>query len=513
MHVPAQYAHLTELANEGVGGFALYATDDFFAGKENLLAKSEPVFIADKYTDLGKWMDGWESQRRRTEGHDWAIVRLGLPGEIHGVVVDTTHFKGNAPAEVALEGAEAPGATIEQLLGTEAGGVTPTWVEVLPRSKVKPDSKNVFDLTQRRRLTHLRLRIYPDGGVARLRVFGKVLPEPRTFWRPGSIDLVAVENGGTVVQVSDRFFGPPANLLLPGRGVNMGDGWETARRRTPGSDWAVLQLGRPGVIERIELDTHFFKGNAPQAVRMEALDLRALPPAHTEALFAGDEGWTPLLEKTPTEQHRRHQLYPDRRRVVTHVRVHIYPHGGVNRLRLFGEPIDSESDVTRLAQLHALSTEDAKATFLAFNGAPAFAEQMASRRPYPTVRALFAAADEVWWSLSEAEVLAAFAAHPKIGEKKAAPVQNAQSAAWSAGEQAQASRGNEDVLAELTKQNARYQSKFGFIYICFATGKSATEMLAWLNERIERDRAQEIETAAGEQAKITRLRIEKWLQA
>ena len=507
MHVPEQYAHLVELANEGVGGFVLYSTDDFFAGHENLLQRPEAVFIADKYTDKGKWMDGWESQRRRTPGHDFAIIRLGLPGEVHGVVVDTTHFKGNAPTEAALEGLDAPSATLQQLLDSDA------WHPMLEKSKTRPDSKNVFDIGDRRRVTHLKLRIYPDGGVARLRVFGQVVPEARIFRRPGAVDLVSVENGGTVVKVSDRFFGPPANLLLPGRGVNMGDGWETARRRTPGSDWAVLQLGRPGVVERIELDTHFFKGNAPQAVLMEALDARGLDTGAIDAFCATGAGGTELLGRSPTEQHKRHVFQPDRRFVATHVRVHIFPHGGVNRLRLYGEPVDSTSDAAKLAFLNGLTAEAAVELFISFNGSKHWAKAMAAERPFASLRALFEAAERHWGACDEGDRLEAFAAHPRIGESKASATQTTQSAAWSKGEQSRASDASTTVREQLSAKNAAYAEKFGFIYICFATGRTADEMLAWLEERLMRTRTQELETAAAEQAKITRLRLDKWLDA
>lgn len=508
MHVPERFEHLVEMANEGLGGFAMWTTDDFFAEKENLLKRHEAVFIADKYTDKGKWMDGWESQRRRTPGHDVCIVRLGVPGEIHGVVVDTTHFKGNAPSEAALEGIEAPGATAAQLNASDA------WFELVPRSKVSPDSKaNVFDVAERRRVTHVRLRIYPDGGVARLRLFGRVIPEARVFRRPGAIDLVAIENGGTVVNVSNRFFGPPANLLLPGRGVNMGDGWETARRRTPGSDWAVVQLGRAGVVERIEFDTHFFKGNAPQHVLVEAIDARGLDAPALEAFCTTGQGGRVLVSKSPTEPHKRHQIYPDRRMVVTHLRVHIFPHGGVNRMRVFGQPVDSERDAAKLVELNAMAPEQAESVFLSFNGSKRWARSMAAQRPFATVRALFDAAEQMWWSSSEGDFLEAFAAHPRIGEKRAAASQNAQSATWSAGEQSGVARAEAEVLDRLASQNAAYFDKFGFIYICFATGRTAPEMLEWLDDRLQRTRAEEIETAAGEQSKITRLRLEKWLDA
>ncbi len=507
MFVPEHFAHLTEMANEGVGGFAIHATDEFFAEKENLLKRSEAVFLADEYTDKGKWMDGWESQRRRVAGFDWCILRLGLPGEIHGVVMDTAHFKGNPPQDCALDGLEAPGATREQLMAATS------WTELIPRTRVQGDHKNLFDVANRARFTHLRLRIYPDGGVARLRVFGVVVPEPRVFWRPGGLDLVAVENGGTVAKVSDRFFGPPSNLLLPGRGVNMGDGWETARRRTPGSDWAVLKLPRAGVVERVELDTHFFKGNAPQAVLMEAVDARGWSPMAVDALLNGGPGWKTLLGKTATEQHKRHHFYPDRVMPVTHVKVHIFPHGGVNRLRLFGHALDGELEQRKLAALHAMPVAEARTLLLSFLGSPVWADRMVAARPLASVPAWFELAEKSMWELSTTEWLTAYAAHPRIGEKKAAPSATQQSATWSTGEQSGTAGAQDAVMAELANLNEAYFKKHGFIFICFASGRTAEEMLDLLKARFENTTEAEIENAAAEQLKITRLRMEKWLRA
>ena len=492
--IPEAFDGCVDLALDSLGGFVLYATDDFFAEKENLLKASAPVFIDDKYTDKGKWMDGWESQRRRTPGHDWAVIRLGLPGAIKGVIVDTTHFRGNAPAEIQLEGIDA---------GDGAPPLDDGYQVIIAKTPVKPHTPNQFILDDARRFTHLKLRIYPDGGVARLRVYGRVKPSERAFLRPGAIDLVAVENGGEVAKVSDRFFGPPSNLLLPGRGVNMGDGWETARRRTPGTDWAVLQLGRPGMIERIELDTHFFKGNAPQAVTIEAVDARELKDP-----FAAAAKWKTLLAKTPLEPHRRHVLYPDRQMIVTHARVHIHPHGGVNRLRMFGEPVDSQHVLAKLMAFNAASPEDAEKQLLAVNGSKAWVAEMSAARPFSNARALFATADAAWWRLSDADFLEAFAAHPKLGEKKPAPAQNAQSAAWSTGEQARLQGEATEKLATLNQQ---YVDKHGFIFILCASGRSAVEVLEAMEARIGNARAQEIENAALEQAKIARLRLEKWL--
>jgi allantoicase len=506
---PTAFAHLVDLASDVTGAFVVSATDDYFAEKESLLKPSAPVWLEGKYTDKGKWMDGWESQRRREPGHDWCVVRLGVPGEVHGLLVDTTHFKGNAPEAVSLEGLEGPDTLTASALADHPG-----WRELLSRTAVRPDHANVVPLpVVSPRVTHVRLHIYPDGGVARLRVYGAAAPAPSVFWQAGSIDLLAVENGGAVAGASDQFFGPPSNLLLPGRGVNMGDGWETKRRRTPGSDACVLRLGRRGVIERFEIDTHFFKGNAPQATLIEALDEAALAPGELDERLASPAPWPVLVARTPLVQHRRHALLPDRPMPVTHLRVHIFPHGGVNRMRAFGHALDTPAEARALAALAVKPEAEAATLFLSWNGARDFAAGMLARRPFASVRALFQAADDVWWSLDEASRLEAFAAHPRLGQTKAAATQTAQSAAWSRGEQAslQASAATEaDRLAEL---NDAYFEKFGFIFILFATGRTAADVRERLEERVLGTRVAEIEAAAREQAKITRLRIGKWLLA
>lgn len=507
--VPEQFSGLVDLASDVLGAFALYATDDYFAEKENLLRPDAPRDPEDKYTDKGKWMDGWESQRKREPGHDFCLIRLGLPGHVRGLVVDTTWFKGNAPLEVMLEGIEAEHtATPAQLLGLEG------WREILPKSAVKPHFANVFELPEASaRVTHVRLRIFPDGGVARLRVYGSVAPAERTFWHAGSLDLAAVENGGTVVAESDQFFGPASNLLLPGRGVNMGDGWETKRRRTPGSDWCVIRLGRRGVVDRIELDTHFFKGNAPQATIIEALDEEEIGAAELARRLRAPEGWKPLVARTPLVQHRRHQIEPERPMPVTHVRVHIFPHGGVNRLRLFGHAVDTARECEAMARFNALGAAEARTLLLSFNGSTRWADRLLAARPLGSVRALFRAADEAWWGLGEKDALEAFAAHPRIGESKKAATATDQSASWSVGEQARVKDADVDDREELRALNERYFEKFGFIYIVFATGRSAPELLELLRARVGNDRSTELENAAREQAKITRVRVEKWLRA
>ena len=327
---------LLDLAAARVGGRALLASDEFFARKENLLEPGRGVFTEGKYTARGKWMDGWETRRRRGPGHDWCIIRLGIPGVIRAITVDTHHFVGNHPAACSLEAAELPRA----LGARRLAALGDAWVAVLARSPLSGDTENDFSIRSDARCTHVRLNIYPDGGVARLRVWGDALPD----WAPlaaarGPIDLVAVEHGGLPLETSDQFFSEPLNLIMPGRPRDMGDGWETRRRRGPGHDWVVLRLGRRGVIEGIELDTTHFKGNFPESASLEGCDVPELagaapPPERAE--------WREQLPRTKLRANARHR-FPIRRAArapATHVRLNIFPDGGVARMRLWGRPVD-----------------------------------------------------------------------------------------------------------------------------------------------------------------------------
>ena len=330
VHVP--FTELMDLAAELVGGRVLFASDDFFAEKENLLKPGRGLFIPGKFTDKGKWMDGWESRRKRTSGHDACVVKLGIPGVVRGVDVDTHHFLGNFPESFRLEGCE------------HDGGVEPTldpggWTELIPRTKLRGDSRNLVSVQSARRWTHLRLAIHPDGGVARFRVHGEVLPERSLLLsRPLPVDLASAENGGRVVACNDAFFGPRDNLLLPGRATNMGEGWETRRKRGPGNDWIVIRLALPGWIDRAVVDTHHFKGNYPDRCSLEGTYLKSPPWDFNDA---ADVGWKPLLRETKLEADQSHTFEGavlENGRPVTHVRLSIYPDGGVSRLRLFGRP-------------------------------------------------------------------------------------------------------------------------------------------------------------------------------
>lgn len=321
------FTELIDLASEKLGGAVLYANDDFFAPKENLLKPTRPIFIEGKYTDRGKWMDGWESRRRRTPGHDWCVIRLGLPGIIRGVVVDTSYFRGNYPEQCSLEVCAVDGQPSVDVLLDEKN----SWTEVLPQASLQGDSQNRFAFEFNRRTTHLRFHIYPDGGVARLRVHGDVVPDWTKLESQGQIDLAAVENGGLVLDCSDMFFGHRHNLIMPGRALNMSDGWETKRRRGPGYDWSLIKLGRPGRIERVEVDTSHFKGNFPESCSLEATSVG--PNVTLE-----NAQWQTLLERTKLQAHTRHEFADEIRKMdaVSHIRFNIFPDGGVSRLRVFG---------------------------------------------------------------------------------------------------------------------------------------------------------------------------------
>ena len=326
------FTELIDLASERLGGAVLFANDDFFAPKENLLKAEAPVFIEGKYTDRGKWMDGWESRRRRTPGFDWCIIRLGLPGILRGIVVDTSFFRGNFPEHCSLEAATLDGLPTEDELADESIN----WMPVLPQMQLAGDSPNRFPIDYKERVTHLRFKIYPDGGVARLRVYGEVVPDWQKLKRIGGfIDLAAVENGGLVLSCSDMFFGHRHNLIMPGRAANMSDGWETKRRRGPGHDWVIIKLGAPGSIHHIEVDTSHFKGNFPESCALEACNAEGIAP---DSLTELSVPWSNVLVRTKLQAHTRH--YFDQELLdagqVSHLRFNIFPDGGVSRLRVFG---------------------------------------------------------------------------------------------------------------------------------------------------------------------------------
>lgn len=323
------FTQLTDLAAERLGGKVLYATDDFFAEKENLIKPGRGIFITDKYTDRGKWMDGWESRRKRTPGHDWCIVQLATTGIIKGFDIDTNFFLGNHP----------PHASIEAAIIDDASSIDDwekvAWEEILPASPLNPGSQNFYECKTEKPFTHLRLHIYPDGGVARLKVYGEVVKDWNKIDNNKEIDLAAAINGAKAIACNNMFFSSMNNLIMPGRGINMGDGWETKRNRTPGNkDWVILKLATEGTIEKILIDTCHFKGNYPDSFFIEGC-----LSANDEDVIEGKVGWQPIISQQKLSADAEHHFEKELaiHQPYSHVRLTILPDGGVSRLRLFGK--------------------------------------------------------------------------------------------------------------------------------------------------------------------------------
>lgn len=311
------FTWLPDLALRTAGGAVLWANDDSFAEKENLIRPGPAKYQPATFGHRGQIYDGWETRRRREAGFDEAVIRLGVPGVIRGVVIDTAWFKGNFPPEASVDAIEVDGyPPVQELLDRT------DWVSLVPRSKIYGDNRNPFEIDDERRYTHVRLRIYPDGGVARLRVHGEGRPDPR-FLGVGPLDLAALENGGLVLDCSNRFYSSPQNLIFPGIAKVMGDGWETARRRDSANDWVRIRLAGRGRVRLAEIDTSYFIGNSPGSAALTALS---------------DTGeWITLLPRTDLLPDTRHRFLVTEDTPVHEARLDIYPDGGLARLRLYGE--------------------------------------------------------------------------------------------------------------------------------------------------------------------------------
>jgi len=317
----SHFLSLPDLASRAAGGAVLWANDELFAEKENLIKPAPADYRPATFGHKGQVYDGWETRRRRgadRESSDSAIVRLGVPGIVRGVVVDTAWFTGNYPPEVSIEATYVPGhPSVDELVDRH-------WTTIVERAPVNGDTRNPFEVKSSRRWSHVKLTIYPDGGVARLRVHAEGLLDPRFADLP--LDLAAVENGGRITGCSNMFYSSPNNLLLPGNARTMGEGWETSRRRDDGNDWVTVRLGGQGVLTFAELDTSYFIGNAPGSAVLRGRD--------------GEGEWFDLLGETPLRPDTRHRFLIDEQRPVTEARLDIHPDGGMARLRLFGRLTD-----------------------------------------------------------------------------------------------------------------------------------------------------------------------------
>ena len=320
-----EYSKWLNLADARLGSKATFVTDDWFAEVNRMLQPTPPLWREGVFDDNGKWMDGWESRRKRFEGYDYAIVKLGVPGIFKGVDIDTAFFTGNYPPSASLDACYCPEGEPSE---------TTEWTPVLPAVNLKGDSHNVFAIDSDQPWTHVRFNIFPDGGVARLRIFG----QPFVAWtgdHQEQLDFASSLLGARALACSDQHYGHMSNLLNPGRGVNMGDGWETARRRVPGNDWVIIALAHPCHPEEIIIDTCHFKGNYPDRCSVQAAFVEGGTDDQiaTRSLY-----WKELLPPQAMEMDAIHtystlnDLGP-----VTHIKLNIFPDGGVSRIRVLGK--------------------------------------------------------------------------------------------------------------------------------------------------------------------------------
>ena len=385
----APFTELVNLASRLLGAGVVATNEDTFADAENLLVAKPAEFRAHTFGHKGQIMDGWESRRRRgvsaeqphptDEDHDWAVVRLGVGGVIRGVIVDTAHFTGNYPETASVQGASIAGhPSVEELDGAD-------WADLVPRTALRGDTAHEFEVTDGTRYTHVRLNIWPDGGVARLRVHGEVLTDPREL--DGlTFDLAAQEYGGVAEAASDRYFSSPHNLNAPGRASVMGEGWETRRRRDKANDWVQIALAGGGEVLAAEVDTTHFVANAPGWA-----DLVGFDASNGAAPAADADGWFEILPRTRLQPDTRHRFRLDVGRPVTHVRINVYPDGGLARLRLTGRLTEAGRAALALRWFNALPDAEAEAALVESGLKAEEATALAAARPLADAAATTAA--------------------------------------------------------------------------------------------------------------------------
>ncbi|MEX1133424.1 MAG: allantoicase [Acidimicrobiia bacterium] len=470
---------MVDLISSAVGGRIVEFNDEFFAPASNLISPGDPVSNSE-YTDRGKWMDGWETRRRRDPGHDWCVIALGVPGRIEHVTVDTSFFTGNYAESFSLE---ACGEDEDERLADAE------WKEVLPRTPLSGDSRASFLVDNPHRFAYVRLNNFPDGGVARLRVEGTPIPS-RSQVCPGEdpVDLLSMLVGGEAVNASDVHYSPPSNLLRPTEPAGMWDGWETKRRRGPGNDWVELRLGMPGKIDTVVIDSRHFKGNAPGWVSI---------------LVSEDGvGWEAVLDRVAVAPHDVASLDLPVPTHAGYLRVDIHPDGGLARVKALGRPDREVLVEKRMAYLNSLTESAARRFFRTACASGSWVESMLAQRPFAGPEDIHTGAETAFDLLEEADWMEAFSGHPRIGEPGDGAANREQ-----AGVQEAAAK----TLAAITEVNRQYEERFGFTYIVYASGKTAEEMLAIAKSRLGSAREHEIEVASREQRSITTTRLRRML--
>jgi len=319
---------LIDLAQPRLGSKVIFKTDDFFASANRIIDPLSPVFKEGLFDKNGKWMDGWESRRKRTPGHDFLIIKLGKPGSISKVNVDTSYFNGNQPSMVSLEGCYSKLNNIKNF----------KWKNLIIKKKTKANSHHIFSSSSKSIFTHVKLNIFPDGGVARLRLYGSISKENNNFANK-TINLASLLNGASVIACNNEHFGKAENILAPGKAKNMGDGWETRRRREKGFDWLILNSVKGKKIDKIEISTHHFKGNFPSHCSLQA----AFIPnkRSSSSIVKSSNKWKFLMNKINLSANKTFKFKNIlmKNKKINFIKINIFPDGGISRFKVFGKSI------------------------------------------------------------------------------------------------------------------------------------------------------------------------------
>ena len=319
---------MINLADPRLGSKVIFKTDDFFASANRIINPNPPIFKDGVFDRHGKWMDGWETRRRRKKGFDYLIIKLGKPGRIFSVDIDTTHFSGNQPMYASLEACQN-----NKKLNSNS-----KWSKILNYKKLGPNKNHKFSIKNKSIFTHVKLNIYPDGGVARLRLYGEIETKNINYGSK-TVNLTSMLNGASIVGCNNEHFGRAENVLSPGKGKNMGDGWETRRSRGKNFDWLIIKMGRTGKINKIEIDTHHFKGNYPDRCSVQGIFIPK--KLSNNSIVKKSNKWKTLVNKAKLHPHKKHnfKIKTPKTNKVNYIRINIYPDGGISRIRTFGKVI------------------------------------------------------------------------------------------------------------------------------------------------------------------------------
>ncbi len=317
---------LIDLAQSRLGSKIVYKTDDFFASAKRIISPWPPVFKEGVFDKHGKWMDGWETRRKRTKGYDYLILKLGKPGVINKVDIDTSYFSGNHPNKISLQAC---------LSNKKIPDKKTKWTTIIKKSHTKANSHHFFKVKSKFLFTHVKLNIFPDGGVARIRIYGSM----KIIKKFGKkiLNLTSVLNGAVPIACNNEHFGRAENILAPGKGKNMGDGWETRRSRGKNFDWIIIKCAEAGKVNNIQIDTHHFKGNYPDRCSLQAAFINY--KISEKNIVKKSKKWNLLLNKVKLRAHKKHNFKTKlmKNKKINYIKLNIFPDGGISRIRVFGK--------------------------------------------------------------------------------------------------------------------------------------------------------------------------------